>query len=56
MRRDFIQNILNEKKRKKKKKKLRRPIGRLYSFSPGFSDPTIGTPEGMEEGLNLVKK
>ncbi len=56
MRRDLIQNILNEKKRKKKKKKLRRPIGRLYSLSPGFADPTIGTPEGMEEGLNLAKK
>ena len=50
---DIIKSILNEKKKKKKKKK---PIGRLYSIIPVFSDPTIGTPEGMEEGLNLSKK
>ena len=53
MRKEIIKTILDEKKRKKKKKK---PIGRLYSISPVFSDSTIGTPEGMEEGLNLAKK
>jgi len=56
MRQEIIKNILDEKKRKKKKNKKMKPIGKIYSFMPVFSDPTIGTPEGMEEGLNLRKK
>lgn len=46
MRDETIKQILDEKTKKRKKKK---PIGRLYSIRPVFSDATIGTPEGMVE-------
>ncbi len=56
MRRETIKLILHEKKRKKKKKKLKTPIGNLYSLKPVFSNPSVGTPEGIEEGLMLGYK